>query len=70
MKTIDSNIDGVIAEVKVKVGDTVEIGQEVIAVESMKSIVNIEADVEGTVKEIKVGEGDFINEDDPLIVLE
>jgi acetyl-CoA carboxylase biotin carboxyl carrier protein len=70
MKAVCSNIDGVIAEVKVSVGDVIVRGQEVVNVESMKSIISVVSEIGGVVKEIKVTEGDFISEDDPLIFLE
>ncbi len=70
MKSICSNIDGVIAEIKVKVGDEVIPGQEVVDVESMKSIITLVSEIGGIVREIKVSEGDFIGEDDPLVILE
>lgn len=70
MAEIISPMAGVVAEIKVNVGDKVESGQELFIIESMKMMIPLEADKEGVVKEIKVNVGDFINEGDVVIVLE
>lgn len=58
-----------VVEIKVKVGDEIRPGQDVLAVESMKSIISLVAEISGVVREIRVAVGDFIGEDDPLIIL-
>ena len=70
MAELISSMAGVVAEVKVNVGDTIEKGDEVLMVESMKMMIPFEAEVGGVVKEIKVDVGDFINEGDVVAILE
>lgn len=67
---IKSNMAGTVLEVLVAVGDSVEEGQDVICLESMKMQMYISAEEAGTVKEIKSEVGDFVNEGDLLVVLE
>lgn len=68
--TINANMAGTVLDVLVKPGDTVSDGMDVVCIESMKMQMFIPSETEGKVKEIKVGAGDFVNEGDPLIVLE
>ncbi len=61
--TRDSN------DTAIKIGDTVNKGDTVAYVESMKVINAITSPVAGTVSEIKVNHGDDIEEDDELIMI-
>jgi acetyl-CoA carboxylase biotin carboxyl carrier protein len=61
---------GVVVELMVSPGTKVSSGQEVVMLESMKMQLPISSEHEGTVKQIAVKVGDFVNEGDPLIVLE
>jgi len=61
---------GNVWKILVNVGDQVEIGQEVVILESMKMEIPIESEISGKVSEIKVKEGDFVNEGDVLITIE
>ncbi|BAT72368.1 acetyl-CoA carboxylase biotin carboxyl carrier protein [Thermosulfidibacter takaii ABI70S6] len=70
MAEIISPMAGVVAEVKVNPGDTIEPGQEILIMESMKMMIPLEADKGGVVKEVKVNVGDFVNEGDVVVVLE
>ncbi|MGB9667317.1 MAG: acetyl-CoA carboxylase biotin carboxyl carrier protein subunit [Thermosulfidibacteraceae bacterium] len=70
MAEIISPMAGVVAEIKVSVGDEVSPGQEIVIMESMKMMIPIEADKGGKVKEILVNVGDFVNEGDVIVVLE
>jgi acetyl-CoA carboxylase biotin carboxyl carrier protein len=56
--------------VHVSVGDQVQVGQDVVILESMKMEVPITSEVEGTVKEVKVNVGDFVNDGDVVVVVE
>jgi len=67
---IDAHITGTIWKIEVAVGDTVEEGDTVVILESMKMEMPVEAEDEGTVKEILVSEGQAVSEGDTLIVLE
>ncbi|WP_017728715.1 acetyl-CoA carboxylase biotin carboxyl carrier protein subunit [Halalkalibacterium ligniniphilum] len=70
MKQIQTNMAGNIWRMLVGEGDTVEAGQEVVILESMKMEIPIEAEVGGTVKKVVKQEGDFVDEGDVLLELE
>lgn len=70
MAEINSNMSGTVIEVLVKVGDTVEVDQDIVSVESMKMEMMVPATEAGTVKEIKVNAEDFVQEGQALIVVE
>jgi acetyl-CoA carboxylase biotin carboxyl carrier protein len=61
---------GTVLNIFVGNGKQVQIGQEVLMLESMKMEIPIESETEGVVFEVKVNIGDFVNEGDVLIVLE
>jgi acetyl-CoA carboxylase biotin carboxyl carrier protein len=67
---IEAHITGTIWKIEVAVGDTVEEGDTVAILESMKMEMPVEAEDEGTVKEILVKEGQAVSEGDTLVVLE
>ena len=70
MADIEAHITGTVWKIEVAVGDTVEEGDTVAILESMKMEMPVEAEDEGTVKEIVVAEGQAVSEGDTLIVLE
>ena len=70
MPDIEAHITGTVWKVEVAVGDTVEEGDTVVILESMKMEMPVEAEDEGTVKEILVQEGQSVSEGDTLVVLE
>ena len=70
MAAIEAHITGTIWKIEVAVGDTVEEGDTVVILESMKMEMPVEAEDEGTVKEILVQEGQAVSEGDTLVVLE
>ena len=55
---------------KVKVGDKVKAGQEVVILEAMKMENSITSDVAGTIKQILVQEGDNVATDAILVEVE
>ena len=57
-------------EVECAVGDTVEEGDTVVILESMKMEMPVEAEEAGTVTEIRCEEGQAVSEGDTLVVLE
>ncbi|WP_010289508.1 acetyl-CoA carboxylase biotin carboxyl carrier protein subunit [Kurthia massiliensis] len=67
---IKSEMAGTVWKVLVKEGDTVEEGQEVVILESMKMEIPVEAEESGTVKRVIVSEGDFIELDADLVEVE
>jgi acetyl-CoA carboxylase biotin carboxyl carrier protein len=70
MANVDAHITGTVWKIEVKVGDTVEEGDTVAVLESMKMEMPVEAEDEGTVSEILVEEGQSVPEGDTLVVLE
>jgi acetyl-CoA carboxylase biotin carboxyl carrier protein len=70
MANVEAHITGTVWKVEVSVGDTVEEGDTVLILESMKMEMPVEAEEDGTVKEILVQEGQSVSEGDPLVVLE
>ncbi len=70
MAGIEAHITGTIWKIEVAVGDTVEEGDTVLILESMKMEMPVEAEDAGTVKEILVEEGQSVSEGDMLVVLE
>lgn len=61
---------GKVIDVKVKQGDSVQEGDEVIILEAMKMELPVVADTSGTVKELKCNKGDAVEAEAVLIVLE
>jgi acetyl-CoA carboxylase biotin carboxyl carrier protein len=67
---VQAHITGTVWKIEVAVGDTVEEGDTVAILESMKMEMPVEAEDEGTVKEILVQEGQSVSEGEALVVLE
>jgi acetyl-CoA carboxylase biotin carboxyl carrier protein len=67
---VTAPMGGKIIDVKVKVGDTVNEGDEVIILEAMKMELPVVASESGTVKEVKCKSGDAVETDAVLVVLE
>jgi len=57
-------------ELKVKPGDTIEEGEEVLVLEAMKMEMPMVAEEAGTVKEVRCAVGDAVEAEAVLIVLE
>ena len=70
MPDVEAHITGTVWKIEVEVGDSVDEGDTVVILESMKMEMPVEAEDEGTVKEIVVSEGQAVSEGDTLIVLE
>ncbi|MEG2613955.1 MAG: biotin/lipoyl-containing protein [Alistipes sp.] len=68
--TVNAPLPGRIIELKVKVGDTVKSGQEVITLEAMKMENAVTSNYKGTVKQIFVKDGDTVATDAPLMEIE
>ena len=67
---IEAQITGNVWKIEVAVGDTIEDGDTVVILESMKMEIPVEAEDDGTVKEIRCEEGQSVSEGDVLVVLE
>jgi acetyl-CoA carboxylase biotin carboxyl carrier protein len=70
MSEVEAHITGTVWKIEVKVGDTVDEGDTVVILESMKMEMPVEAEDGGTVKEIRCEEGQSVSEGDTLVILE
>jgi len=70
MADIEAHIAGTVWKIEVAVGDSVEEGDTVAILESMKMEMPVEAEDDGKVAEIKCEEGQSVQEGDVLVVLE
>jgi acetyl-CoA carboxylase biotin carboxyl carrier protein len=67
---IKAHITGTIWKIKVAVGDSVDEGDTLVIIESMKMEMPIEAEDPGKVIEVRAAEGQPVNEGDVLLVIE
>jgi len=67
---VEAHITGTVWKIECQVGDSVEEGDTVVILESMKMEMPVEAEDEGKVVEILCEEGQAVNEGDTLVVLE
>ena len=67
---VAAHITGTVWKIEVEVGDTVEEGDAVVILESMKMEMPVEAEDPGVVKEIRCSEGQSVSEGDTLVVLD
>ena len=70
MAEIEAHITGTVWKVEVSIGDTIEEGDTVVILESMKMEMPVEAEDAGTVREVLCEEGQAVNEGDPLVRLD
>ncbi len=70
MKSVVSNMAGVVLEFLVKQGEEISVDQDVVMLESMKMQIPVQSTVAGTVKAIRVHEGDFVDDGDILLEVE
>lgn len=64
-----SGMAGLVISIKVKVGDKVEEGDDLMVIESMKMMRNYAAPHGGAVEEIRVKENQTVNDDDILMIV-
>ncbi len=67
---VEAHITGTVWKIEVEVGDSVQEGDTVVILESMKMEMPVEAEDPGVVKEILCQEGQSVSEGDTLVVLE
>ena len=67
---VEAHITGTVWKIEVAVGDSVEEGDTVVILESMKMEMPVEAEDDGTVAEIRCAEGEPVSEGDTLVVLQ
>jgi len=70
MAEIKAHITGTVWKIEVAVGDSVDEGDVIAILESMKMEMPVETDDEGTVKEIRVKEGQPVSEGDLIAIVE
>ena len=70
MADVEAHITGTVWKIEVAVGDTVEEGDTVAILESMKMEMPVESPAKGTVKSIAVAEGQAVDEGATLMTLE
>ncbi|MEC5422572.1 acetyl-CoA carboxylase biotin carboxyl carrier protein subunit [Virgibacillus sp. C22-A2] len=70
MMEVKASMAGSVWKITVAQGESVEEGQDIVILESMKMEIPIGAEEAGTVKELKVNEGDFVNEGDVIAIIE
>ncbi len=70
MPNVEAHITGTVWKVECEVGQTVEEGDTVVIIESMKMEMPVEAEDDGKVAEIKCAEGQSVSEGEVLVVLE
>lgn len=66
---VRTEITGLVRKIEKQVGDTVQAGDVLLILESMKMELPIEAPAAGTITEIRCKEGQSVNEGDILIML-
>ncbi len=66
---VRAHITGTVWKIEVKLGDSLEAGDTVAILESMKMEMPVETDDEGTVETIHVTEGQAVKEGDLLVTL-
>ena len=69
MPDVEAHITGTVWKIECAVGDTVEEGDTVVILESMKMEMPVEAEDAGTVARIICQEGQAVSEGDTLVVL-
>jgi acetyl-CoA carboxylase biotin carboxyl carrier protein len=67
---IKAHITGVVFQVTTKPGDSVQAGDPVIVLESMKMEIPVEAPRAGAIREIRVEEGQTVQEGDTVAVMD
>jgi len=70
MTDIEAHITGTVWKIECAVGDTVEEGDTVAILESMKMEMPVESPAAGKVKELRCKEAQPVSEGDVLVVLE
>ncbi|QLQ09267.1 MAG: biotin/lipoyl-binding carrier protein [Nocardioidaceae bacterium] len=58
-----------VLSVNVAVGEAVEVGAQVVLLESMKMEIPVLTEQAGVITELKVAEGDVVRDGDPLVIV-
>jgi glutaconyl-CoA/methylmalonyl-CoA decarboxylase subunit gamma len=67
---MSSPMQGMVFALKVKVGDTVKVGDVLLVLEAMKMESDIPSSQDGVIKEIFVAAGQHVRRGDPLLAIE
>jgi acetyl-CoA carboxylase biotin carboxyl carrier protein len=67
---VPAHITGTVWKIEKKVGDSVQAGEAIVILESMKMEMPVESPVGGTVKELRCAEGQAVSEGDVIAVVE
>ncbi len=67
---VKAPLPGVITDIRVNVGDEVQVGDTVVVLEAMKMANNLQAEKAGKVTAVCVKAGESVMEDDVLVVIE
>jgi acetyl-CoA carboxylase biotin carboxyl carrier protein len=67
---IEAEMAGTVFRIETEVGSSVEAGDELLVLESMKMEIPVEAPVGGRVSRLLVAEGQAVEEGDVLVVLD
>ena len=70
MPDVEAHITETVWKIECQVGQSVEEGDTLVILESMKMEMPVEAEDDGTVKQIVCEEGQSVSEGDTLVVLE
>jgi acetyl-CoA carboxylase biotin carboxyl carrier protein len=70
MPDVEAHITGTVWKIECEVGQSVEEGDTLVILESMKMEMPVEAEDDGTVREIVCTEGQSVSEGETLVVLE
>jgi acetyl-CoA carboxylase biotin carboxyl carrier protein len=70
MPDVEAHITGTVWKVECEVGQSVDEGDTLVILESMKMEMPVEAEDAGVVKEIRCQEGQAVSEGETLVVLE
>ena len=70
MPEIEAHVTGTVWKIEVELGSTVQEGNTLVILESMKMEMPVEAEDPGTVREIRCSEGQSVSEGDVLVVLD
>jgi acetyl-CoA carboxylase biotin carboxyl carrier protein len=70
MPDVEAHITGTIWKIECEVGQSVDEGDTLLILESMKMEMPVEAEDAGVVKEIRCQEGQAVSEGETLVVLE
>lgn len=69
MSTVSAELVASVLSVSVAAGQRVEVGDELVLLDSMKMEIPVLADVAGTVTDVVVRAGDNVRDGDPLVVI-